>query len=93
MPRTSMRDINNDAQILTAVQELIRLRNREDIPETNNLQQRFVLGRSTQRIPSSSTDIISGDKKGDITNDDTYEYKLIEKSAGLYWDRRILGVW
>lgn len=90
---------NNEENIellYDAYQEVTRLREQEDISDFTNLEQRFVRGRGLfeQRLaPSSSSDVLATDELGDIVNDNTYEYKLLNISGvGLRWDRRLLSV-
>ncbi len=62
----------------------------------NDTRDIFVEGRArglTRAAPTSATDVLASDKKGDFVNDGTYEYKLVETSVGvLKWDRRLLSV-
>ena len=75
---------------------MARLRETEDISDFNNLDNRFVRGRGlfeTRAAPSSPSDVLAADEEGDIVNDNTYEYKLLNISGtGLRWDRRTLDV-
>lgn len=65
----------------------------QDIVEWINLDNRFVAGRVVSRAaPSSATDTAAGDTVGDIVRDATYEYKLLDISGTLKWDRRALDV-
>jgi hypothetical protein len=73
--------------------EIVRLREQEDISDFTNLNSRFVLGRgrfTSRAAPSSATDVLAADVEGDIVNDATYEYKLLNISGTLKWDRRTL---
>lgn len=95
MTQTTYPDILDESDIFSALQEIIRLREVEDISAFTNLQQRFVLGRGlfTQRAaPSSNSDVLATDNLGDIVNDATYEYKLLDISGTQKWDRRTLDV-
>ena len=73
--------------------EITRLREVEDVPDFTNLTQRFVSGRTTTRIPSTPTDVEPTDNEGDIVTDGAngFEYKLIDVSGTLTWDRRTLN--
>jgi len=83
-------------EVVNNLQEIARLRETEDISDFNNLDERFVLGRGrfeTRVAPSSPSDVLSTDELGDIVNDSTHEYKLLNISGtGLRWDRRVLDV-
>ena len=79
--------------IFNSLREIARLREIEDISDFNNLTQRFVRGRGRfeeRAAPSSASDVLATDEEGDIVNDATYEYKLLNISGTLLWDRRAL---
>ena len=83
----------SEEDVIPALQEIQRLREDEDISDFLNLNQRFVAGRGrfqTRAAPSSPTDVLATDQEGDIVNDATYEYKLLDISGTLRWDRRTL---
>ena len=69
------------------LQEMSRLRDDEDIPNFFNLDARFVSGRRTERIPSSSADVIATDNEGDIVYsvDGNTMYVLVNASGSLAW--------
>lgn len=80
--------------IIPDLQEIARLRD-GDISDFDNLVNRFVRGRGrfTERAaPSSNSDVLATDNEGDIVNDATFEYKLLDISGTLKWDRRTLDV-
>lgn len=73
--------------------EIVRLREQEDVSDFDNLSNRFVFGRgrfTSRAAPSSATDVLSTDNEGDIVNDATHEYKLLNISGTFKWDRRTL---
>jgi len=84
------------SDIVDNLQEIARLREAEDISDFQNLTQRFVSGRGlfeTRAAPSSPSDVLSTDEEGDIVNDATHEYKLLNISGtGLRWDQRALSI-
>lgn len=84
-------EINSDKDIVPFLREITRLREQEDIPDYINLDQRFLAGRASNRVPSSSTDVLATDSLGDVVNDATYEYKLVNISGVYKWDRRTLN--
>ena len=87
--------VTKEDDIIPALQELQRLREDEDISDFQNLTQRFVFGRglfTTRVAPSSNSDILATDSEGDRVNDATFEYKLLNISGTLKWDRRTLDV-
>lgn len=86
----------DETDVVEAIREIARLREDEDISDFQNLNERFVLGRGlfeTRAAPSTPSDVLATDNEGDIVNDNTYEYKLLNISGtGLRWDRRTLSV-
>lgn len=87
-------NVRNQDDVVPALQEIIRIRETEDISNFQNLNNRFVLGRGlllSRAAPSSPTNVLATDSEGDIVNDATYEYKLLNISGTLRWDRRLLS--
>jgi len=84
--------LNAVTQISDVLREASRIRENEDIPDFGNLNQVFVSGRSTDRVPSSPTDVLADDAEGDVViqADGAFEYTLIDVSGTLKWDRRTL---
>lgn len=85
-PKLRKEDIK---EITLILREVIRLRDL-DVTMFINLDNKFLPGRSTNRIPSSPTDTNKDDNPGDIVNDGTFEYKLIDDAGDFKWDRRTL---
>ena len=86
--------LNEDEQIPDIVREIVRIRD-NDIADWNNLPSQFVQGRglfTTRTAPSTPTNVLATDQEGDVVNDATYEYKLLNISGVLKWDRRTLSV-
>lgn len=84
--------INNSptaSQVGNFLQTIQRLRQVEDLPDWDNLNQVFVSGRSSRRIPSSATDVVAGDKLGDqvVAVDGSYLYMLVSVSGTNKWAR------
>lgn len=77
--------------VLIVLREILLVRS-DDITQFTNLDSRFLPGRSTERVPSSNSDVVATDEKGDVVNDSTYEYKLVDDSGTLKWDRRTLDI-
>lgn len=89
-------ETRNSTDVVKNLQEIARLRETEDISDFENLSNRFVSGRGLFRqrsAPSSPTDVLATDNEGDIVNDNSFEYKLldIDGSGTLRWDRRALN--
>lgn len=89
-------ETNDEKDVVKNLQEIARLRESEDISDFQNLDNRFVAGRGlfeTRAAPSSPSDVLATDELGDIVNDATHEFKLLNISGtGLRWDRRALDV-
>jgi len=81
-------------EIVEFLQETVRLRQEEDLPDFTNLTQRFVSGRTTARVPSSFSDVLATDNLGDIVTDapNGFEYKLVDDAGTFKWDRRTLDI-
>jgi len=95
MTQTPYPEVRDENDVVRALQEIITLRETEDISDFLNLNNRFVAGRARgqqRAAPSSNSDVLSTDSEGDYVNDATYEYKLLNISGVLKWDRRTLSV-
>lgn len=56
------------------------------------LNERFLQARKVRRTPSSSTDVVAGDRLGDMQWDDSHLYILIEDSSNnIRWRRVALS--
>lgn len=77
------------SQVGKFLQYIQRARQVEDLPDWDNLNQVFVSGRSSRRVPSSATDVVAGDKLGDIVyaTDGTFMYTLVSASGTNVWGR------
>lgn len=78
-------------QVVTVLKQICRFRNSEDVGNFNNLNKIFVLGRTTARVPSSSTDVITGDLVGDFCPTATFLYILVANSGSPVWRRITMG--
>lgn len=90
--KTPYPQFNKERDILVGLQKISQLRKQEDLPDYENQPQIFVSGRTTTRIPSAATDVITGDRIGDTTNDDTYLYLLVNTTGGPLWNRIALDI-
>jgi len=68
-----------------------------DIKDFDNLNNRFIAGRKTGRIPSGATDVTLADKVGDFNIADdsgtVYLYALVDISGTAEWRRVALSSW
>jgi hypothetical protein len=64
-----------------------------DIDEFTNLNNVFIAGRKSGKIPSSSADIAISDRVGDISYDADYLYIVVNDSGSAEWRRVALGSW
>lgn len=78
----------NDSNVVSVVREIMTLR-REDINEVDGLGQNKLKGRNrngVRAVPTSATDVVSGDIEGDVVVDATYRYELVDVAGtGLRW--------
>jgi hypothetical protein len=88
----SLSNVPNEREIYDIIGRIIYLRNTEDVDEANNYPRVFLRGRRVTRIPSSSADILSGDKEFDVSYDINYLYICILNGSALVWRRISLGV-
>ena len=65
---------------------------KSDIETIQSLPQVFLMGRKVGRVPSSSTDVISGDRVNDFNWTATYLYILVDNAGTGEWRRVALGV-
>ena len=94
MTQTNYPIINGKEDLVNFVKEITRLREIEDLPDFTNLPLRFVTGRTTDRVPSTPSNVLSTDNVGDIVTDaaNGFEYKLVDNAGTFVWDRRTLDI-
>lgn len=83
---------DNLESVVKTLRFMLRTR-AEDISATDNLTQKYILGRRVGRIPSSSADVIDGDKLNDFNVTATYAYFLINNAGTAAWRRVAVGSW
>lgn len=85
--------LQNEESLKAWADELVRLREVEDLPDFTNLNQVFLGGRTTQRVPTTPSNVLSTDNLGDviISSDGAFEYKLVSVSGILKWARTALN--
>jgi len=77
---------------LDTLEDIIQKR-RDDVKDFDNLNNIFISGRKTARIPSGATDVLPTDKVGDINYDLSYAYVLTQDGATVEWRRFALASW
>ncbi len=80
------------ADIASVLREITRIRD-SDKAAFDNLKSRFIGGRKTSRIPSSSADVLDTERMGDFTADTNYIYIIVDNGGTLVWRRAALGSW
>lgn len=65
----------------------------QDIKDFDNLQNRFMAGRKSGKIPSGASDVDPSDRVGDMNYDDQYLYILIDNAGTAEWRRASLASW
>lgn len=64
----------------------------DDLGDWKNLAQTYILGRKSNKVPSSSTDT-TGDNVGDVNYDASYLYICINNTGTAAWRRVALSTW
>ncbi len=87
-PYLKLKEQTNPKDIEDVLRVIIRER-RLDIKDFDNLNNRFILGRKSARIPSGASDTLPTDKLGDVSIDYTtgYLYWLIDNAGTAVWAR------
>ena len=76
--------------VMYVLQEIVRIRNEQDLSLFLNLSQQFIQGRLSTRIPTASDDVVDTDRINDTVFDAVYQYTLVNIGDVLRWDRRML---
>lgn len=69
-------------EVVRILRDIIRKRE-EDIEEFDNIPEVQVSGRSVNRVPVNSTDIVPSDRAGDIAFTNDSIYAAIEVTPGV----------
>lgn len=88
-PQTIKEDVGNHTDVLL---QITRLR-KEDVQEITNLNNIFISGRKVGRVPTSSANVIDGDRVGDVNYDLNYLYLLSTDGVTPAWRRIALVAW
>lgn len=78
--------------ISDVVEFIVRERDK-DVRDWNNLQNIFVNGRKTAKIPTGSADVDPSDRVGDFNVTTTYAYYLVDNAGTAVWRRVAVGAW
>jgi len=82
---------NTPDGIINFLKQIIRLRS-DDVTEVNNFSSIFMSGRKVNKVPTSSSDVISGqDREGDFNYNVNYLFILVDNSGTLVWRRVALS--
>lgn len=64
-----------------------------DITQFNSIYQTFIMGRKVGKIPTSSADVATTDRLGDVNWTSSYLYILVDNSGTPSWRRVALSSW
>ncbi len=83
----------NIGSILEWLRTIAKLR-MEDTREIGNPSGRFVRGRlrTDRAAPSANTNVVGGDKEGDVVRTATYQYIVVNDAGTLKWARHAIDV-
>ena len=79
-------------EVVEIIGQITRTR-KDDIALIQNLPEVLVSGRKVGRVPSSSADVVAGDKVNDINWDTSYIYVLVDNAGIGVWRRAALASW
>lgn len=78
--------------VKTQMRQIASVR-KDDITVIQNLPNIFISGRKTGRIPTSSADVVNGDKVNDFNWDTGFLYILVDNTGTGEWRRVALSSW
>jgi len=82
---------NSPEGIMSFLKQIIRLRV-DDVTEVNNFPNVYMSGRKVNKVPTSSSDVVSGqDREGDFNYNTNYLFILTNNSGTLVWRRVALS--
>lgn len=79
-------------EVKEQLREICNIR-KDDITQIQDLPNVFIGGRLVGRVPSSSADIVAGDKVGDINFTPSFMYVLVDNAGAGVWRRVALSSW
>lgn len=95
-PYLKLKTPTNPQDIEDVLQVIIRER-RLDIKDFDNLNNRFISGRKSGKLPTGSLDVTDSDKVGDFNIADdsgtVYLYALVDVGGTAEWRRVALSSW
>ncbi len=77
------------------VQEVIRTIVEErstDVKDFDNLQNRFMSGRKSGKLPVGASDVSDTDRVGDFNTDNAYFYIVVNDAGTAKWARIALNI-
>lgn len=83
----------DEKNIPDIIRQIVRTRNFQDIPDRDNFNNIFIQGRSTNRVPSGTADVLDTDRIGDFFATASYLYILVNDSGTAKWIRYAGGTW
>jgi len=81
-----------EGEVVKLLQYILKERP-NDVNDFTNLNNRFLLGRLSGKIPSGSLDVANTDRIGDVNFTPTYMYVLVDNSGTAEWRRVALSSW
>lgn len=79
-------------ELVKVFRQITQLR-RDDIGDFDNLVNIFVSGRKVGKVPTSSTDVATTDREGDMNWDANYFYLAVVSAGVVRWRRIALSTW
>ena len=71
--------------------EFVKQERVTDLQDWDNLPKRFISGRKVNKIPTSSADVTSEDRLGDVNYTASYLYILVYDGTNNVWRRVSIG--
>lgn len=85
-PAKTLDDVKNQLLQITTLRK-------SDISTISQISSSFVSGRKVGKIPTSSTDVQTSDKVGDVSYNADYFYILVSNNGTPAWRRIALSTW
>ena len=79
-------------EVRTQLRQITNIR-KDDITQIWNISSQFIMGRKVGRIPTSSANVIDGDRVGDVNWTTSFFYILVDNAGTATWRRVALSSW